>query len=81
MITFKSKEDFEKMSKAGKAVKNIHEQIHNHAKEGVSLKELDSLAKKVIEGSGCKSNTGVTLHIYVHHRMMLLFMEYPPTIG
>ena len=47
MITFKSKEDFEKMSKAGKAVKNIHEQIHNHAKEGVSLKELDSLAKKV----------------------------------
>ena len=56
MITFKSKEDFEKMARAGKAVKNIHEEIHNHAKEGVSLKELDSLAKNIIEASGCKSN-------------------------
>ena len=56
MITFKSEEDFIKMSKAGRAVKNLHEEIHNHAKEGVSLKDLDFLAKNIIEASGCSSN-------------------------
>ena len=56
MITFKSKDDFRKMSKAGKAVRNIHEEVYDKAKEGVSLKELDLVAKKVIEDSGCQSN-------------------------
>ena len=56
MITFKSKDDFRKMSKAGKVVRNIHEAIYDKAKVGISLKELDLVAKKVIEVSGCKSN-------------------------
>ena len=56
MITFKSKDDFRKMSKAGKVVRNIHEEIYDKAKVGICLKELDLIAKKVIEVSGCKSN-------------------------
>ena len=56
MITYKSKEDFLNMSKAGKVVKSIHEEIRNNATEGVSLKELDLIAQKIIEISKCKSN-------------------------
>ena len=56
MITYKSKEDFLNMSIAGKVVKSIHEEIRNNAVEGVSLKELDLIAKKIIEISKCKSN-------------------------
>ena len=39
-----------------KVVRNIHEEIYDKAKVGISLKELDLVAKKVIEVSGCKSN-------------------------
>jgi len=56
MITYKSKEDFLNMSIAGKVVKSIHEEIRNNAIEGVTLKELDLIAKKIIEISKCKSN-------------------------
>ena len=47
MITYKSKEDFLNMSIAGKVVKSIHEEIRNNAIEGVTLKELDLIAKKM----------------------------------
>ena len=56
MITFKSPDDFKKMSKAGKVVKNIHEEIHTIAKVATTLLELDLIAKKIIDSSGCKSN-------------------------
>ena len=55
MITYKSKEDFINMSKAGKVVKSIHEEIRNNATEGASLKELDLIAKKIIEISKCQA--------------------------
>ena len=40
----------------GKVVKNIHEEIHSIAKVGTTLLELDLIAKKIIDSSGCKSN-------------------------
>jgi methionyl aminopeptidase len=54
MITYKSSEDFEKMSKAGKVVSNIHYEIFDKTKPGMTLLDLDLIAKKIIEKSNVK---------------------------
>ena len=51
MLTYKTSEDFIKMSKAGKVVSNIHYEIYKNTKPGMKLKELDNIAKKIIEKS------------------------------
>ena len=54
MITYKSTEDFEKMRKAGKVVSNIHYEIFNKTKSGMTLLDLDLIAKEIIEKSNVK---------------------------
>ena len=45
MLTYKTSKDFEKMAKAGKVVSNIHYEIYNSTKPGMTLKDLDKIAK------------------------------------
>jgi methionyl aminopeptidase len=54
MITYKSTEDFEKMRKAGKVVSNIHYEIFDKTKSGMTLLDLDLIAKEIIEKSNVK---------------------------
>ena len=56
MLTIKNSEDFIKMSKAGKVVSNIHYEIYESTKPGIKLKELDDIAKEIIEKSNVKSS-------------------------
>ena len=51
MITYKSTEDFEKMRKAGNVVSNIHYEIFDKTKSGMTLLDLDLIAKEIIEMS------------------------------
>ena len=54
MITYKSTEDFEKMRKAGNVVSNIHYEIFDKTKSGMTLLDLDLIAKEIIEMSNVK---------------------------
>ena len=54
MITYKSSEDFEIMRKAGKVVSNIHYEIFDKTKPGMTLLDLDLIAKEIIERSNVK---------------------------
>ena len=45
MVTYKTKEDFLKMEMAGKVVSNIHYEIYTSAKPGMTLKDLDNIAR------------------------------------
>ena len=56
MLTYKTSEDFIKMSKAGKVVSNIHYEIYKDTKPGMNLKELDNIAKRIIEKSNVVSS-------------------------
>ena len=56
MLTYKTPEDFKKMSKAGKVVSNIHYEIYKSTKPGMKLKELDDIAKRIIEKSNVISS-------------------------
>ena len=56
MLTYKTSEDFIKMSKAGKVVSNIHYEIYKDTKPGMKLKELDDIAKRIIEKSNVVSS-------------------------
>ena len=51
MLTYKTSEDFKKMEKAGKVVSNIHYEIYNSTKPGMTLKDLDGIAKNIVENS------------------------------
>ena len=56
MLTYKTPEDFTKMIKAGKVVSNIHYEIYRRTKPGMKLKELDDIAKRIIEKSNVVSS-------------------------
>ena len=56
MLTYKTSEDFRKMSRAGKVVSNIHYEIYKCTKPGMKLKELDDIAKRIIEKSNVVSS-------------------------
>ena len=56
MLTYKTSKDFEKMAKAGKVVSNIHYEIYNSTKPGMTLKDLDGIAKNIIENSNVQSS-------------------------
>ena len=56
MLTYKSSEDFQKMIKAGKVVSNIHYEIFSKTKPGMMLKDLDNIAKIIVEKSNVKSS-------------------------
>ena len=53
MITIKSESDFEKMFVAGRVVAEVHAEIRNAVAVGVSLRELDEIAEKIIRDRGC----------------------------
>ena len=54
MITYKSTEDFDNMRKAGKVVSNIHYEIFDKTKPGMTLLDLDLIAKEIIERENVK---------------------------
>ena len=54
MITYKSSEDFDNMRKAGKIVSNIHYEIFDKTKPGMTLLDLDLIAKEIIERENVK---------------------------
>ncbi len=56
MLTYKTSKDFKKMAKAGKVVSNIHYEIYNSTKPGMTLKNLDSIAKNIVENSNVQSS-------------------------
>ena len=56
MVTFKTSENFLKMEKAGKVVSNIHYEIYSAAKPGMTLKDLDNIAKEIVEKSNVVSS-------------------------
>ena len=56
MLTYKTSEDFEKMAKAGNVVSNIHYEIYNSTKPGMTLKDLDGIAKNIVESSNVQSS-------------------------
>ena len=78
MLTYKTSEDFKKMAKAGKVVSNIHYEIYNSTKPGMTLRDLDDIAKNIVEKSNVESSflamhpldMVLTLLTFVHHRMM-----------
>lgn len=53
MITIKNTAEFTKMGKAGRCVAAAHEEIREIARPGVSMRQLDAVAEKVIAAHGC----------------------------
>jgi len=78
MLTYKTPEDFNKMMKAGKVVSNIHYEIFNSTKPGMTFKDLDSIAKILLRNQMYYLVFWATplqawshiLHIFVRHQMM-----------
>lgn len=50
----KNSEQIKKIKNAGKILSNVAKQVKSAVKEGVTLKELDLLAKKLIESAGAE---------------------------
>ncbi len=53
MITIKSSREFEKMAVAGRCVAAVHEEIRAAAVVGVTMRDLDAIAEKVVRSHGC----------------------------
>jgi len=62
MVTYKTPEDFKKMEAAGKVVSNIHYEIYEKTKSGMTLIDLDGIAKEIMEKS----------------KVLPSFLGYPP---
>jgi methionyl aminopeptidase len=56
MIELKSAAEIEAMRAAGRVVAAVHAEVRAHAVPGVSLLELDEVARKVIDGAGAGSS-------------------------
>lgn len=56
VITSKSAADFEKMKIAGACVAAMHVAVRGAAAPGVSTRDLDSVAREVLEQHGCRSS-------------------------
>lgn len=56
MIELKTAAEIEAMRAAGRVVAAVHAEMRAHAAPGVSLTELDELARKVIDGAGAGSS-------------------------
>jgi methionyl aminopeptidase len=56
VITKKSAIDFEKMKLAGKCVAAMHEAVRTAIAPGVTTRELDGIAREVLEQHGCTSS-------------------------
>ncbi len=53
MITIKSQAEFEKMFVAGRVVAEVHQEIREAVRPGVTLLHLDGIAEKIIRDRGC----------------------------
>lgn len=56
MIELKTAAEIEAMREAGRVVATVHAEVRAHAAPGVSLLELDEVARKVIDGAGAGSS-------------------------
>ena len=56
MIELKTAPEIEAMRAAGRVVATVHAEVRAHAAPGVSLLELDEVARKVIDGAGAGSS-------------------------
>lgn len=53
MITIKNRNEFAKMAVAGRTVAAMHAAIREAVKPGVTMRELDQIARKVLEDNNC----------------------------
>lgn len=72
-ISLKRPQDFERMKKAGKCVTSTHQEIANSARPGVSLRELDAIAARVIQSQGCQPS-------FLNYAIPSAPIPYPGTI-
>jgi methionyl aminopeptidase len=56
VIELKSSREIEAMRQAGKVVAAVHDEVRARAAVGVSLRELDEFARKLIDGAGALSS-------------------------
>lgn len=56
MITIKTSREFEKMAVAGRCVAAVHQAVRAAAAPGVSMKDLDEVAARVIKDHGCTAS-------------------------
>ena len=56
MIELKTSGEIEAMREAGRVVATVHARVRDHATAGVSLRELDELAREIISGAGAGSS-------------------------
>lgn len=56
MIELKSPAEVESMRAAGRVVASVHAEVRSYAAPGVTLRELDDLARKVIDDAGAGSS-------------------------
>ena len=54
MITIKTDEDFGHMATAGRVVRDVLEALRLAAVPGVTMKELDAVAERIIRGADCE---------------------------
>lgn len=81
MVIVKTEKDITAIKEAVRIWKIAREAIYEQVKAGVSLKELDLLAKEVIEANGgiaAFHNYLVLKVIFVFQWMSALFMESQP---
>ena len=53
MITIKTREEFARMAVAGRTVAAMHAAIREAVRPGVSMRELDDIARKVLAANNC----------------------------
>lgn len=53
-ISIKSEQEIEKMRQAGKIVAEVHQELKNEIRPGISTKKLDEIAEKIIRGRGAE---------------------------
>jgi methionyl aminopeptidase len=56
VIELKTPDEIAAMREAGRVVAAVHEEVRTRAAVGVSLRELDEMARKVIDGAGAGSS-------------------------
>lgn len=61
MVSIKSQRELELMRHAGKVLAEVHEEIHNIIRPGISTMEVNQFADKLIRKHGC---TPSFLHLY-----------------
>ena len=55
-VTIKTAREIEKMREAGRLLEQVHDELENFIRPGVSTLEIDQLGEKIIRQMGCIPN-------------------------